>query len=236
MTKYWDIPSGQADPDGREPTENELVEELRDILERAVRRQMISDVPVGALLSGGLDSSLVVALMRRMTQGPISTYTIRFSSQDKQMEAMSDDAGYASKVSRLFSTDHHEILAAQETNDLLPMILWHLDDPVADSASINTYLIASAAKAAGTTVLLNGMGGDEVFAGYRNAARDPARRTLSRASPDTPSGRNRTVSEVPARGHWRKRLEAGAVEPKVHPERVGDADGLVYSRVRVLHP
>ncbi|MDB5035977.1 MAG: hypothetical protein JWQ98_3218 [Chlorobi bacterium] len=164
ITRYWDIP---IQDHGRERSEGEYVEELRELLERAVRQQMIADVPVGAFLSGGLDSSLIVALMRKINGGTISTYTIAFSEIDKRMEAMPDDAKYAAMVARLFGTDHHEIEASSESNTLLPKMLWHLDDPVADGASINTFLIAEAAKRNGTTVLLNGMGGDEVFGGYR---------------------------------------------------------------------
>jgi asparagine synthase (glutamine-hydrolysing) len=166
ITQYWDIPVHESRA-VRERSESEYAEELREILERVIRRQMIADVPVGAFLSGGLDSSLIVALMRKVTSGPISTYTIAFSERDKKMEAMPDDARYAAIVAKHFATEHHEIEADPDINRLLPKMLWHLDDPIADGASINTYLIAKGAKARGTTVLLNGMGGDEVFGGYR---------------------------------------------------------------------
>lgn len=164
-TRYWDVPI--HDGSHAERSEEEYIEELRELLERAVRRQMIADVPVGAFLSGGLDSSLIVALMRKVSNSDISTYTIAFSEQDKQMEAMPDDAKYAAIVAKQFGTDHHEILARPDSNRLLGDMLFHLDDPIADGASINTYLISAAAKERGTTVLLNGMGGDEVFGGYR---------------------------------------------------------------------
>lgn len=164
MTQYWDVPVGEV---STERTENEYVEELREILERAVRRQMIADVPVGALLSGGLDSSLVVALMRKITGGEITTYTIAFSEEDKKMEAMPDDARYARLVAEHFGTSHREIVVRPDINDLLPRMLWHLDDPIADGAAINTYLISRGAREAGTTVLLSGMGADEIFGGYR---------------------------------------------------------------------
>jgi asparagine synthase (glutamine-hydrolysing) len=164
MTQYWDVPVGESE---RERSEGEYVEELREILERAVRRQMISDVPVGALLSGGLDSSLVVALMRKVGGGDIDTYTIAFTEEDKRMEAMPDDARYAQIVARHVGTRHSEIVVRPDINDLLPRILWHLDDPIADGAAINTYLISRGARDAGTTVLLSGMGADEIFGGYR---------------------------------------------------------------------
>ena len=166
VEQYWDVPVAESGAFA-ERRESDYVEELRDILERVIRRQMIADVPVGALLSGGLDSSLVVALMRKVTNGAISTYTITFSEQDKLMEAMPDDASYAGIVARRLETEHREIQVNPDINDLLPKILWHLDDPVADGAAINTYLISRGAKEVGTTVLLSGMGADEVFAGYR---------------------------------------------------------------------
>jgi asparagine synthase (glutamine-hydrolysing) len=166
VSEYWDIPIG-FDPEPERP-ESAYVEELRHLLEQAVRRQMLADVPVGAFLSGGLDSSLIVALMRKVNpSAEISSYTIGFTDRDQRMEAMPDDAYYARRVAARFETDHHEISLDPDINELLPKILWHLDDPVADGASINTYLIASAAREKGTIVLLNGMGGDEVFAGYR---------------------------------------------------------------------
>lgn len=166
LQSYWELPCDGAAgvPERRE---GEYVEELRELLERAVRRQMLADVPVGAFLSGGLDSSLIVALMRKVSNGTISTYTIGFSERDRLAEAMPDDARYAATVARTFGTEHHEIEARYEGNRLLPAMLLHMDDPVADGASINTYQIAAAARARGTTVLLNGMGGDEVFGGYR---------------------------------------------------------------------
>ena len=166
ITRYWDIPT-ESDPAYATRSEGEIVEECREILERAVRRQMIADVPVGAFLSGGLDSSLIVALMRKVSSGNIDTYTIAFSEEDKKMEAMPDDAKYARIVAEKFGTNHIEIEARSDDTDLLPRMLYHLDDPIADGAAINTYLIARGAKQSGTTVLLNGMGGDEVFGGYR---------------------------------------------------------------------
>ncbi len=166
INRYWDVPVGLWRNEAPR-SEEDYVEELREILERTVRRQMIADVPVGAFLSGGLDSSVVVALMRKISSGTIRTYTIAFSDEDKKMEAMSDDARYARHVSALFETEHEEIEAHPRINDLLDEVLWHMDDPVLDGAAINTMLISRGARATGTPVLLNGMGGDELFGGYR---------------------------------------------------------------------
>lgn len=166
ISEYWDVPITRGHI--KDLGEDHYVQELRMLLEQSVSRQMISDVPVGAFLSGGLDSSVIVALMRKAQPGAkLSTYTIGFTSHDKKMEAMPDDAYYARKAAQVFGTDHNEIILNPNINEMLPKLLWHLDDPIADGASINTYLIAKAAKESGYTVLLNGMGGDEVFGGYR---------------------------------------------------------------------
>ncbi|MCS6966024.1 MAG: asparagine synthase (glutamine-hydrolyzing) [Candidatus Kapabacteria bacterium] len=168
ITQYWDVPVPTPEGQLHYRHESEYVEHLRHLLERAVARQMLADVPVGAFLSGGVDSSLVVALMRRaVPDAELATYTIAFTAEDHRIEAQPDDPAYARLVAQRLCTRHREIRIRPAINALLPKVLWHLDDPVADGAAINTYLIAHHARANGTTVLLNGMGGDEVFAGYR---------------------------------------------------------------------
>jgi asparagine synthase (glutamine-hydrolysing) len=143
----------------------EAVTELRGVLERAVRRQMISDVPVGAFLSGGLDSSLLVALMARATTRPIRTYTITYRNEDQRWERGQSEARYARLVAERFGTDHQEIVVNPTVLDLLPKIVWHLDEPVGDPAAVSTLLISQAARSE-AKVLLAGQGADEVFAGY----------------------------------------------------------------------
>jgi len=129
--------------------------------------QMVSDVPVGAFLSGGLDSSLITALMQKHTNKTINTFTIRFHADDNKYESMSNDSVYAKQVAKYFEFNHKEIVISPNIVDLLPKLVWHLDEPLADPAAINTYLISDAARQAGIIVLLNGMGGDEIFGGYR---------------------------------------------------------------------
>lgn len=163
IQRYWEIPIGASNGAG----EAAYIDRLREKLGQAVQRQMVSDVPVGAFLSGGLDSSAVVALARQSSSSDFATYTITFRRDDSRLEAMPDDAKYARQVATLFDTRHHEIEIKPDIVELLPKMLWHLDEPIADPAAINTYLIARAARDNGTTVLLNGMGGDEIFAGYR---------------------------------------------------------------------
>jgi asparagine synthase (glutamine-hydrolysing) len=162
ITPYWSVTPSET----RLPL-HDAEEELDHLLRASVFEQMISDVPVGALLSGGLDSSLIVALMSRVSTTRLSTFTIKYTHKDKRHEQMPDDAKYARLVARLFDTDHHEIEIEPESVSLLPKMVWHLDEPLADPASINTFLISSAAKEKGISVLLNGMGGDEIFGGYR---------------------------------------------------------------------
>ncbi len=140
---------------------------LDELLKRCVADHMISDVPVGVLLSGGLDSSLLVGVMAQLGVSPINTFTIRFREHDKRFEQMPDDARYARMVAERFGCRHREIEIDPNVTELLPKMMWHLDEPLADPASINTYLIASEARKQGIYVLLNGTGADEVFGGYR---------------------------------------------------------------------
>jgi asparagine synthase (glutamine-hydrolysing) len=146
--------------------EKTAIEELQSILQRAVDRHLISDVPVGVFLSGGLDSSSLLALSTKNNGGGRKAYTIAYRSEDAQLEQSDDDPVYAKKVARQFDADYHEIEVAPDIIDLLPKVVWHLDTPVADPAAISTYLICKAAQP-DLKVLLSGQGADEVFAGYR---------------------------------------------------------------------
>lgn len=162
LSNYWDIFPTEDDI-----TENTASEELEKLLKDAVKLQMISDVPVGAFLSGGLDSSCIVALMSHLNKEPIRTFTIKFAEEDNQYEAMPLDSIYANRVAKLFGCHHKEIVISPDIVNLLPYIVNRVEEPLADPAAINTYLISKASREANVTVLLNGMGGDEVFGGYR---------------------------------------------------------------------
>lgn len=138
-------------------------EEVRMALAEAVRRQLVSDVPLGAFLSGGLDSSSVVASMRKADHaGTVSTYAIGFDGADAFHNELND----AALVSRHFATEHHEILVRPDAATLLPKLVDHLDQPLADSSFIVTYLVSALARQT-VTVILSGVGGDEIFGGYR---------------------------------------------------------------------
>ncbi|MCS6989594.1 MAG: asparagine synthase (glutamine-hydrolyzing) [Chloroherpetonaceae bacterium] len=164
IERYWDI---TFEGYGEDKGERAYVEELDALLRKTVKEQMVADVKVGAFLSGGLDSSLVAALMTKEKGEPITTYTIAFTEEDKKFEAMPDDQKYAKLVAKHLGADYREIVIKPDIVELLPKMIHHLDEPIADPASINTYLICKLAKESGTTVMLSGMGADEIFAGYR---------------------------------------------------------------------
>ncbi len=147
-------------------SEKALASQLRELLFETVKRQMISDVPVGVFLSGGVDSSGLLSIASRFAQEPMKTYTIGFRAEDQRNEGQPGDIEYARDLARACRTDHQEIILEPKIVDLLPKIIWHLDDPIADPAAITSFLISRAARERGTKVLLSGQGGDEVFCGY----------------------------------------------------------------------
>jgi len=164
IREYWDM---TFEPEERE--EREWSELVRDRVNESVTRQMVSDVPLGSFLSGGLDSSAIVAAMRRTTS-EVTTYTVGYSPEDLSHDVVPDDLRYARQMGRELGTDYHEEILAPGVVDLLPKLVWHMDEPIADPACISTYLICASAREK-LTVILSGMGGDELFAGYpRHAA------------------------------------------------------------------
>jgi asparagine synthase (glutamine-hydrolysing) len=182
VRQWWDL-SFEAE----ERSERAWATDLHEALGSAVRRQMVSDVPLGAFLSGGLDSSAIVAEMASAA-GRVTTYTVGFSDDDLAHEIASDDVRYSRLMAQKFDVDYHEQILRPEIVDHLPQLVWHLDEPIADPAIITTYLICAAAREQ-LTVVLSGMGGDELWAGYPRyaAARvgqlagllpSPARRAL----------------------------------------------------------
>jgi asparagine synthase (glutamine-hydrolysing) len=159
--QYWDITFDEDDS----ISEAEWVDRLREQITRSVSAQMIADVPLGAFLSGGLDSSTIVALMTRAATEKVTTYTFGFKQDDLRFDILEDDVKYARRVGREFQTSYYEEFLEPEVMDLLPKLVYHMDEPVADPAILTSYLICRAARER-LTVLLSGMGGDEVFAGY----------------------------------------------------------------------
>ena len=143
--------------------ERDWIAATRAELERAVHEQMVSDVPLGAFLSGGIDSSAVVALMSRLSERPVRTYSIGFRGSSGA--ELYNELPFARLVAQAFRTEHREIIVQPDVAALLPQLIWHLDEPIADAAFITTYLVAKFARQ-DVTVILSGVGGDELFGGY----------------------------------------------------------------------
>src|SRR5437868_9406587 len=155
VREYWDV---DFEPDYGKP-EQYFVERLRDLLEESVRLRLIADVPLGAFLSGGVDSSAVVATMARIGSGRVKTFSIGFTEQEY------NELEYARQVARQFDTDHHELVLEPNVLDIIEDLAWYLDEPFGDSSAIPTYMVSKMASEH-VTVVLSGDGGDELFAGY----------------------------------------------------------------------
>ena len=154
VSRYW-----QARFEPTNASFDDCVEQIREVLQESVKIHCVADVPLGAFLSGGLDSSAVVATMAQQSTRPVKTFSIGFS------EADFDESSYAREVARKFGTDHHELILEPNALDVIEDIAWHLDEPFGDSSSIPTYMVSKMA-AQEVTVVLSGDGGDEIFAGY----------------------------------------------------------------------
>ena len=162
MREWWDVSFAEIE-EGR--SEAWWQERVLETLDRVVRMEMVADVPLGSFLSGGIDSSVIVALMKNHGAGRrISTYTIGIEPEDLRYDIIPDDVVWARRVDQLLDTDYHEIMLKPDVVELLPKLIYHMDAPVIDMA-IPSYLVARAARET-LTVMLSGMGGDEVFAGY----------------------------------------------------------------------
>jgi asparagine synthase (glutamine-hydrolysing) len=157
VTRYWHLPEPQTMR--RRWLTSELKSELTARLEEAVRLRMISDVPLGAFLSGGVDSSAVVAMMARVGSGTVKTFSIGFSEQEY------DETRYARMVAERYATDHRELVVEPDAVAVLPRLVWHYGEPFADPSAVPTYYVAQMARRE-VTVALTGDGGDECFLGY----------------------------------------------------------------------
>lgn len=156
INRYWDIKVTES----RLKSEDGYAKDLLDLLNESIEMQLMSDVPLGAYLSGGLDSSSVVGLMSQFVDAP-KTFSVGFGDYGES------ELEYASLVAEHFETDHHEIIVEPDAVDLLPKIIWHLDEPMADMATIPVYVMSKEAKRH-VSVVLAGDGNDEIWAGYSN--------------------------------------------------------------------
>jgi len=155
VERYWDV---EFQPD-EHSSEDELVEQLRELLVEAVQLHQISDVPIGAFLSGGIDSSAVVATMARLTSSRVKTFSIGFEEADYS------ELDHARRVAEQFGTEHHELVLQPDVIQIAEDLAWYLDEPFGDTSAIPTYMISKLASEH-VTVVLTGDGGDELFAGY----------------------------------------------------------------------
>ncbi|MBI3967635.1 MAG: asparagine synthase (glutamine-hydrolyzing) [Chloroflexi bacterium] len=158
IDRFWDVPRPAPRVSARRPT-GELERELLELLREVVRDQMISDVPLGAFLSGGVDSSLIVALMSEVSEQPVRTFSIGFK------ERSFDELDYARLVADRFGTEHHELVLEPRAHELVAAVADYFDEPFADSSALAVYAVAELA-ASHVKVALSGEGGDEVFGGY----------------------------------------------------------------------
>ncbi|HXG64695.1 MAG TPA: asparagine synthase (glutamine-hydrolyzing) [Blastocatellia bacterium] len=167
VTRYWDaiVPRGERQ-NGHRPDEEELAQEVLRLLTESIEKRMMSDVPFGVFLSGGVDSSANVALMARLMSQPVRTFTVGFHDHPAYNEIEE-----ARAVAREFATDHHEvIIGRQDLIDFLPRLVFHQDEPIADPVCVPLYYVAKLARDSGTTVIQVGEGSDEIFCGYLNYA------------------------------------------------------------------
>jgi asparagine synthase (glutamine-hydrolysing) len=164
-TEYWD-PSFPEQGAPYRIKGKELSGQVRYRIERAVGQQLVSDRPIGAFLSAGLDSTTIVACMAPRMRERVNTYTIAFPSSARRGALILDDPSVARRTASMLGCNHHEIITKPDVANLFGNIIWKMDEPVADPAILMAYLVCRAA-AETSTVLLSGVGGDEVFGGYR---------------------------------------------------------------------
>src|SRR5438477_7885331 len=192
--RYWELPFTPTCRDD----EATAIERTRALLKEAVEVRLMSEVPLGAFLSGGIDSSIVVGLMSSMMSQPVKTFSIGFEEDDFS------ELPYARQIAQHFGTDHHEFFVRPELVSVLPQLVWAYDEPFADASMLPTYYVSKLAREH-VTVVLTGDGGDEIFGGYTPYRREwfinripPILRSLlgfgSRFMPDGMRGKNRLGS------------------------------------------
>jgi asparagine synthase (glutamine-hydrolysing) len=173
-TCYWDLSFASVE----DRSEDEWCEILRHELCEATRIRLMSEVPLGAFLSGGVDSSAIVANMSRLLKRPVETCSIGFDEADY------DEAGYARDVAKFLHTEHHEQVVKPNALEIMDKLVWHYDEPFADSSAVPTYYVSRIARQY-VTVALGGDGGDETFAGYRRYYFDNIENNLRRRVPES---------------------------------------------------
>jgi asparagine synthase (glutamine-hydrolysing) len=192
VKQYWDFPfEAEAQP----RSEEDYLEELRFLLDEAVRLRLVADVPLGAFLSGGVDSSAVVGFMARHTDRPVKTFSIGFH-EDSYSELK-----YARIAAKHFGTDHHEFIVTPDICHIVDELAWHFDEPFADSSAIPTYMVSKLAREH-VKVVLSGDGGDELFAGYTRYGIDRQRSGFARLPAVVRKGLMQPLSRSLPHGAW----------------------------------
>lgn len=191
IEQYWDFNYAPVEA----KKEDEYLDELSALLDEAVQLRLVSDVPLGAFLSGGVDSSAVVGLMSRASSQPVKTFSIGFE------EDSYNELKFARIAAKRFGTDHHEFIVTPDICDVVDELVWHFDEPFADSSAIPTYMVSKLAREY-VTVVLSGDGGDELFGGYTRYQVDRKRSKLSRLPRVVRERMMRPVSANLPHGAW----------------------------------
>lgn len=168
ISQYWDLSFPPADHEFH-LSQDEVADEIRERFRHSVEQQMVSDVPLGAFLSAGLDSSSIAAMMVPRAKRPLRTYTITFPAKYRRGENALDDPAVPARLARQLGCENRQIVVDPDVASLLPKLCWHMDEPTADPAILTAYLVCREASK-DVTVLLSGVGGDELFGGYRKYA------------------------------------------------------------------
>lgn len=210
IEEYWAGPDAMLKGDPQEPV---TTDQVWEVLRESVDAHMLSDVPLGAFLSGGLDSTAIVALMAELSSKPVETFSVGFKAA-----GLYDERPFAAAVAKHFGTNHHEFAIDQSAVRLMPEILRHLDEPLADASVIPNYLVSELARKH-VTVSLSGAGGDELFGGYRRYFADDMARRWRR---------------VPAPLRRNVLLPALRVIPATGDTKLGDTSRLVQKFLEPL--
>ncbi len=196
--RYWQLELPRAEA-VRSVGIEEATRGVRQRVERAVQRRLISDVPLGAFLSGGIDSTIVVGLMRRYMSTPVKTFSIGFEG-----DAAYDETSYARIAATTFGTDHTEFRVRPDAFDLVDTLIWHHDGPFGDSSAIPTFIVSKLTREH-VTVVLTGDGGDEIFAGYMRFYAAVMSERVPRLVGAAADAVLATLPEPASDRHWRAR-------------------------------
>ncbi|MEM6298262.1 MAG: asparagine synthase C-terminal domain-containing protein, partial [Bacteroidota bacterium] len=206
IKKYYEVPfNGEYSY----KSEQDALDCLDKLFDQAIRRQLMSDVPLGFFLSGGLDSSLIVAKAREITGKRLSCYTIKANDNDWKKEGVTNDLHYAKKVADYLDVNLHIVETDVNILEDFDKMIWHLDEPQGDVAPLNVLSIAQLAKDRGESVLLGGVAGDDLFSGYRRhqaLAYDSKLRRMGISSLFKNQYRDRIIQGMPIKSHLKRKL------------------------------